>query len=213
MSARRLVPLFALATLCACDQRLRYEDTIAVPIEVPGEAARADLEAQLSPALLEALGGSVPDPWPVWAPRVALDLALAREVPVVQSQLGKVGEDLARVGAGTVEARLRGGHYTYDPGTLTHPVVSGELFVLPDAETPLDDPEAHRVGTLDGLEEARVGTLVFQPGGRRALLDGLASPSSVLRLRLWMDFDTGRDRALPGGQGSLDLDLIVDVFR
>jgi hypothetical protein len=213
MRACRLWLLVALATLCACDQRLRYADTIAVPLEVPGEAARADLEAQLSPALLEALGGSAPDPWPDWAPRMVLDLALEREVPVVQAQLGKVGEDLARVGAGEVEARLRGARYTYDPGTLTHPVVTGELFVLPDAGTPLDDPEARRVGTLDGLEEAREGTLVFQPGGRRALLDGLASASSVLRLRLWMDFDTGRDRALPGGQGSLDLELVVDVFR
>ncbi|MDF1563460.1 MAG: hypothetical protein P1V51_10460 [Deltaproteobacteria bacterium] len=217
MSPRRHVFLLlaALPLLLAgpgCGQRIRYEDTIQIPLPIPGDRALEVLEATVSPALLREMGGTLPDPWPLDAPRLTEDLVFGVSVPLSQADLDRVGEDLAAVGAGDAEARLLRVDFTHDRGDLTHPVVSGEVWVVPEAGGPLDVPGAHRIGTLEGLENG-TGSMVFQPGGRRALTDALAQAQTALDLQLLMTFDTGRQRSLPGGRGEIALTVHVDVLK
>ncbi len=211
---RRLVPaaLVVLVAVAGCGQRLVLNDMITVPVPVSGTAAAQALTARLSPSLLAELGGSVPNPWPASAPRVAEDLPLVSSLQVKRADLGAVGSDLSAVASGQAVLRLRGGDVTFDPGTLTQTVVAGVVYVGPPGVTATTDDGVARVGHLTGLGAGQ-GTLVFDPGGRHALSQGILADEATLLVRLIMPFDTAENPARPAGDGTVRLDLHVDVLK
>lgn len=212
----RLGPLVlaagVLAGLAGCGERLRYADTIQVPLTVNGVKALPGLEAALPPDVLASLGGAVPETWPDDAPHVARDVPFEIAVRIDRADLGAVGEDLAAVGTGEAEIRVRAIDAAYDPGTLTHPLVAGTLWVAPDDAEGTADPRAERVGHLTGLD-ADGGALVFDPGGRAALAARFADPRLTLVVSLTLAFDTRHAAARPQGQGGLDLTVHADILR
>jgi len=211
---RRLVP-FALVLFVAvagCGQRLVLNDLVTVPVPVSGDAAAQALTARLSPGLLAELGGAVPDTWPASAPRVAEDLPLVSSLQVSRADLGAVGSDLAAVSSGQAVLRLRGGDVTFDAGTLTQTVAAGVMYVGPPGATTLTDDGVKRVGHLTGLDSGQ-GTLVFDPGGRHALSQGILADQATVLVRLVMPFDSAENPARPAGDGTVRLDLHVDVLK
>lgn len=195
-----------------CADRIRYQDSIKVPIVVAGQQAWGPLYTALPDGLIELFGNELPDPWPADAPSYSADLQVETVVRVRHDQLGEVGADLSQVAAGEAEIRLRHIDLTFDKGDLNLPAVSGQLWVSPDEEFPIDEAASSRVGYLTGLESG-TGEVVFIPGGRRALQDFLVASSGALVLRVLLAFDTRENRALPAGEGALELDIAIDVLK
>lgn len=211
---RRLVPVaLALSVAAAgCGGKLVLSDTITAPMPVSGAAAARALTERLSPALLAEVGGSLPDTWPASAPRVAVDLPLVSSLQVHRADLGAVGTDLAAVAKGQATLRIRTGDVTLDNGTLNHGVVAGVLYVGPPGVTSPTDDGVLRVGYLTGLASG-AGAVVFDPGGRHDLAEGILADQATILVRLVMPFDSAENPAKPTGSGTLRIDLHVDVLE
>ena len=213
MRARRIalgaVPLLVLLAGCG---PIRFADVIKAPVDVSGGRALQVLTSRLSPALLDQLGGSVPDTWPPGAPRVTEDLPFEASLAIHRADLGAVGQDLAAVSSGQAVLRIRGGDVTYDAGDLTQTITAATLWVAPAGVTTTTGDGAKEVGYLTGLSSGS-GSLVFQPGGRYALGQGITAADATLIVRFVMSFDSAQNGARPGGNGKLELDLNVDVLK
>ncbi len=196
--------------LWGCDERIRYADSILVPVTVSGDQATAVLWRTLPPDLLERTGGEVPDPWPADLPPVAVDLPLETWVVLRHASLEEVGRDLEAAGRGEALLVPRWIAGRFEPGDLNHPLRRAELLAGP--EVAMDGPDPERARPVARLAPLEAGTFEFVPGGRARLEESLARPESTLGLRVWMDYDTGARAGRPAGEALIEVELHVDVL-
>ncbi|RMG11931.1 MAG: hypothetical protein D6729_17305 [Deltaproteobacteria bacterium] len=194
----------------ACDERVRYSDSILLPVAVRGADASAALRADVPEDLLAALGGEIPTRWPDTLPHWQADLDLEQWVVLRHEGLGEVGKDLAAAGRGEATVRVREVRASFDPGTLNLPVVQAEIFGAPEAGEA--GPSAEAAARLARLAPLDRPTFDFVPGGRTQLEATLLAPASTLGVRTRLHFDTRTRPETPAGEGTLEIEIAVDVL-
>jgi len=181
-------------------------------MKVDGMTAQTKLSELLSPTMLEALGGELPERWPESAAPLSIDLPIEIAIPINRAALGKVGEDLALFNDGQAEARLLRGEFLFTGGDLNLPLLRAELSVLTPAEGEQQEPVSQKVAYLEGLQEGQ-GEMLFLPGGRKLFTETVAKASSELSMQLLLHFDSRKQARLPAGAGLLELTLYVDILK
>jgi hypothetical protein len=219
----RLQVRLARLALCAGLAALPLVSCGPQPVDIKtaltfsGAQAKAALKEQMPPALLTAVGGQVPDQWPLTAPRLLLDVLVTSRAKIDLAGAGVDATRFSAVRLHSITAHTTQGASPFAPQPAEYLLFAGptnpsSLYpVLRLARGAFPTAPSCTGRCPDAGAQQFSQTLELEPGARGGLQALLLAGQVELLLMLRVPVDTAVSALAPVGSIATALDVSLEL--